>query len=451
VELLGRGEPQPAAHPRGTTVEVRSLFEKVPARRKFLRTRKTEFFHIQQILKRVALSRFDTTFRLTHNGRLGLNLPAARDAAGQLNRLAKLYGSGFAKAAIAIDTAIVGLRVSGWIAGPQLARTQADAQNLCLNGRIIRDRFLARAVRAAYGDSLPADRHPVYLLHVDIDPGGVDVNVHPAKAEVRFRDARTVHDILYSVIHRALGGEPLSGVAVTVAASPARDFGAVRNAGAVSEQWAPYRAVSEALPKDGSANSGTGVHSLGNAICCVGTRYIIATKAEQLVVIDAAGAYRRLTHQRLRDSLVSMQLSSRPLLIPETIRLTKESALVIEKAAEPLASLGVDVVRTGPEEVRILGLPAYVESAALQGLTERMVSCVRAFVDDLDWSIELQETILKLVLEHSELPREICLDRARMDKFLRELETLACRGRFEVQSVARTLDVEGLEHLFRIP
>ena len=195
---------KPASHPQGTTIEARDLFFNTPARRKFLRTEKTEFNHLEEVVKRLALSRYDVGFRLNHNGKQIYDLRPVADQMHAEHRLATLLGRKFIENALTIDVEAAGLRLWGWIGLPTFSRSQADLQYFFVNGRVVRDKLVAHAVRQAYRDVLYNGRHPTFVLYLELDPATVDVNVHPTKHEVRFRDGRLVHDFLFSRIHKVL-------------------------------------------------------------------------------------------------------------------------------------------------------------------------------------------------------------------------------------------------------
>ncbi|REG81625.1 DNA mismatch repair endonuclease MutL [Marinomonas pollencensis] len=195
---------RPASHPKGTTIDVRDLFFNTPARRKFLRTEKTEFNHLEEVVKRLALSRYDTGFRLSHNGKQVYDLRPVTDQLHAEHRLASLLGKKFIENALTIDVEAAGLRLWGWIGLPTFSRSQADLQYFFVNGRVVKDKLVAHAVRQAYRDVLYNGRHPTFVLYLELDPATVDVNVHPTKHEVRFRDGRLVHDFLFSRIHKAI-------------------------------------------------------------------------------------------------------------------------------------------------------------------------------------------------------------------------------------------------------
>ena len=214
----------------GTTVEVTDLFYNTPARRKFLKTEATELHHLDQVLKRLALGRFDVGFSFKHNERTTLQWRRAMDVDGQLGRIGAICGAAMAESLLRIDVVIGGLSLQGWIGAPTFSRSQADMQYFYLNGRFIRDKTVSHAIRQAYRDVLYHDRQPVYILNFGIDPGMVDVNVHPTKHEVRFRDARRVHDFVYRELHKLLA-RPAGSQEVAIASVDASHAPAVPGGG----------------------------------------------------------------------------------------------------------------------------------------------------------------------------------------------------------------------------
>ena len=211
---------KPAGHPRGTTVEMRDLFFNTPARRRFLRTEKTEYSHLEEVFRRIALSEFEVGFRLSHNQKVIHQLPAASAPAHRAQRVAKLCGAAFMEQALDVDVEIGGLRLHGWMGQPTFSRSQADLQYFFVNGRVIRDKVVSHAVRQAYRDVLYHGRHPAYVLYLELDPAQVDVNVHPTKHEVRFREQRMVHDFLFRTLHRTIADvRPGQGAAPALAPS----------------------------------------------------------------------------------------------------------------------------------------------------------------------------------------------------------------------------------------
>ncbi len=245
---------KPASHLHGTTIEVRDLFFNTPARRKFLRTEKTEFSHLEEVLKRIALSRYDVGFRLSHNGKQVYDLRAVGDQMSAEHRLASLLGKKFIENSLTLDVEAAGLRLWGWIGLPTFSRSQADLQYFFVNGRVVKDKLVAHAVRQAYRDVLYNGRHPTFVLYLELDPATVDVNVHPTKHEVRFRDGRLVHDFLFSKIHKVLADvRPQSSES---------DLGAVDNRGASSQEGEIKTQSNLSLnPTSTAGYSGSGVVS----------------------------------------------------------------------------------------------------------------------------------------------------------------------------------------------
>ncbi|HJU26460.1 MAG TPA: DNA mismatch repair endonuclease MutL, partial [Rhodanobacteraceae bacterium] len=263
IEAAGTriAEPQPAPGAIGTTIEVQDLFHAVPARRKFLRAERTEFGHIDELVKSLALARSDVEFRLGHNGKpVRLLKPAVEDAA-RLVRVAEMLGSGFAESCLALEHAAAGMELRGWLGLPTASRALADQQYFYVNGRLVRDRTVAHAVRQAYADVLFHGRHPAFVLFLKLDPRGIDVNVHPAKSEVRFREVRLVHDFLFRTLHEAIAGTRAGGRGMDASPAPFR-------ANERSAEAPPKLAAAEAdaLRRYEPANSAVHQSGLGLAV-----------------------------------------------------------------------------------------------------------------------------------------------------------------------------------------
>ncbi len=411
VETEGRDmEPrvQPAAHPVGTSVEVRDLFFNTPARRKFLRAEKTEFDHLQEVIKRLALARFDVGFHLRHNGKTVLSLHEAGDEISRARRVASVCGPAFLEQALPIEIERGGLRLWGWVGLPTFSRSQADLQYFYVNGRMVRDKLVAHAVRQAYRDVLFNGRHPTFVLFLEIDPATVDVNVHPTKHEVRFRDSRMVHDFLYGTLHRALADvRPEDQVAAPAAVSPmvrptglaAGEFGpqgemglaasiletpapsvqpAWRGSGAgyqqpvgnpgvsAGEAQAAYREYFSPLPaaQPQSLPQEQGdIPPLGYAVAQLKGVYIIAENAQGMVVVDMHAAHERITYERLKQAMASEGLRGQPLLVPESIALSQREADCAEEHGEWFQRLGFELQRLGEETVAIRQIPALLKQA----------------------------------------------------------------------------------------
>ncbi len=296
------GNLQPAPHPEGTTVEVRDLFHRVPARRKFLRAESTEFQHVQKAVTRLALSRFDVAFSLTHNRREQFALPVAPGRREREARIARLVGADFVAASRFVTHAQAGFALEGWIGLPSASRAQPDRQHLFVNGRMVRDRLLASAVRLGYRDVSHGGRHPAWLLYLTLDPLQVDVNAHPQKLELRFRDGRGVHDFMFRTVERALAeaGQGEAGTAPVAAATRWAGHGsrvARRSPSASRHPGIPRRRRSG---RTKSRPRQMREHPLGHAVAQLHGIYIVAQSAEGMVLVDMHAAHERILYERLK-------------------------------------------------------------------------------------------------------------------------------------------------------
>jgi DNA mismatch repair protein MutL len=393
-QVLAEGESMAtsvnaASHPQGTTVEVRDLFFNTPARRKFMRTEKTEFERIDDVVKKLALSRFDISFTLNHNQKTVQMFRAAQTQTEKERRVALVFGPEFMQHCLAIDIEIGGLRLWGWIAEPTFNRSQADMQYFYVNGRVIRDKVITHAVRQAYQDVLAHHRHPAYLLYLEIDPAAIDVNVHPTKHEVRFRDSRTVHDFLFRSLHRVLA-KPATQVAApgestatdvltssVVLQQDRMDFNYTTNR--VAEPMANYSALYSAkenrvdlgsTPTDRDAIT----PPLGYAIAQLHGIYILAENADGLVVVDMHAAHERITYERLKTAFDAEGIRSQPLLVPESIAISEREASMAEEQKSMLRQLGLVIERAGPETVLIREVPMVLHGSAVASLVRDVLS-----------------------------------------------------------------------------
>ena len=420
VETEGRdmeARVQPAAHPVGTSVEVRDLFFNTPARRKFLRTEKTEFDHLQEVIKRLALARFDVAFHLRHNGKVVLALHPASDPTSRGRRVASVCGPAFLEQALPVEIERNGLHLWGWVGLPTFSRSQADLQYFYVNGRMVRDKLVAHAVRQAYRDVLFNGRHPTFVLFLDVDPAVVDVNVHPTKHEVRFRDNRMVHDFLYGTLHRALGdvrpedqlAAPASVAQVTqvtgrdagefagqnemsLAASvmeqpqsqPAwRGVGAGYQAtrssatGNISDAQGAYREFFSPLAETSVAalpESQDDVPPLGYALAQLKGVYVLAENAQGLVLVDMHAAHERIMYERLKIAMASEGLRGQPLLVPESIAVSQREADCAEEHAQWFQVLGFELQRLGPENLAIRQIPSLLKQAEATRLVQDVLA-----------------------------------------------------------------------------
>ena len=402
----------PAPHPRGSTVEVRDLFFNTPARRKFLRTEKTEFNHLEEVVKRQALSRFDVAFHLRHNGKVIHALKACRSQLEKERRVAAVCGPGFMQNALHIDTEAMGLRLWGWVALPTFSRSQADLQHFFVNGRVIRDKLVTHAVRQAYRDVLFHGRHPAFVLYLEVDPVIVDVNVHPTKHEVRFRDGRTVHDFLFRSLHRLLadvrpddqmapaainnsvsatgsaGGEFAGQTAMPLAQSTQEvspqqlgraSHSAFSSAGEVRQQLASYGRLYGAqsngdAPMREADAAADDIPPLGFALAQLKGIYILAENARGLVLVDMHAAHERITYERMKQAREGEGIKAQPLLVPESMAVSQREADCAEQNIELFAELGLNIERAGPESLMIRQLPVMLQGSKVEQLVLDVIS-----------------------------------------------------------------------------
>ena len=374
--------PAPAAHPHGTTVEVHDLFYNTPARRRFLRTERTEFGHIEKWVRRLALSRPGIAFTLTHNQRTVLKLAAARDEEAERQRIAQICGENFAGQSVRVEREVEGIALSGWIGLPTFNRSQPDLQYWFVNGRSVTDKTLAHAVRHAYRDVLFHGRYPAYVLNLTMDPAGVDANAHPAKHEVRFRDGRRVHGVVSQTIEVALGDTRPGGHDVTpipmtrerVFDQGAMPLPASPSGSAVRETLATYRAMATAPSLADVPAEASEVPPLGFAVAQLAGIYILAENRDGLVIVDMHAAHERITYEKLKTSFEDRNLVRQPLLVPETLAVAETEANLVEQEGATLESFGLVVDRSGPTSVTVREVPALLRNADAGSLLRDVLS-----------------------------------------------------------------------------
>jgi len=452
LDGYGNAAPQPAAHPVGTTIEVRDLFHAVPARRKFLRAERTEFGHIDELVRSLALARPHVEFRLVHNGKPVRMLKPAPDESAQLQRAGELLGDTFAQNCLHIEHAAAGLRLTGWIGLPTASRAQADQQYFHVNGRLVRDRSVAHAVRQAYEDVLYHGRHPAFVLFLELDPAAVDVNVHPAKREVRFRDARLVHDFLFHALHEAVAqtraGETGSGSLsrremrfgeisgresepdpLSDPVSPPRQFGlgvreahadpyavllGQRDAASIAHAPLPETEAGEAAP-------------LGYALAQLAGIYILAENAHGLVLVDMHAAHERVTYEKLKASRDAHQVRAQQLLVPQAIAVSEREAAAAEEHAATLAQCGLELDRSGPRQVTARRIPALLDGADVAQLARDVLGELAEHGSSRRLE-ELQNELLSTMACHGSVRAHRRLTLPEMNALLREMEATERSG-----------------------
>ncbi len=404
VEGGAVGEVAPRQHPPGTTVEVRELFYNVPARRRFLRAERTELGHIEEWLRSLALARPDVELRVSHNGK-----PSRRyKGGGELfsdERLHETLGAEFARHALRVEHEGAGLRLHGWIALPAYSRASADQQYLYVNGRSVRDRSVAHAVRQAYSDVLYHGRQPAWVLFLELDPARVDVNVHPAKHEVRFRDSRLLYDFVYRTLQQALADTRAGQQAAAAESADAPSFGGARPAARMDAIFQPgqsglalrtdearagYAALyggaapmpeqawhAGAAPANMPAADDTAPPPLGYAVAQLHGIYILSQCADGLIVVDMHAAHERIGYEKLKRAHDTEGLRVQPLLVPQSVAVSEREADMAEREAQTLADLGFEVSRSGPGTLLLRGVPALLAEGDTEALLRDVLADLR--------------------------------------------------------------------------
>jgi DNA mismatch repair protein MutL len=437
------GGLQPHPHPIGTSVEVRDLFFNVPARRKFLRAERTEYGHVEEWLRSLALARPDVELRLAHNGRPSRQYRAV-SSTQRLHRVAEALGQDFSTACLAVDAEAAGLRLHGWVGSPTVSRSSADQQYFYVNGRAVRDRIVTHAVRQAYADVLFHGRHPAYVLFLELDPRRVDVNVHPAKLEVRFRDSRLVHEFVYRTLHEALagtragsGGRPLDAMAANALAvggqgnwAPAQQPMSlpVRETLAAYSQLYGARDGGEARPGAQMAPADdTRAPPLGYALAQLHGVFILAENEQGLVLVDMHAAHERITYERLKEAQDGAGIRSQPLLVPLSLSVSAREADLAEEHAEALSSLGFELRRAGPQSLGVRAVPALLADLDPRALVPDVLEELREHGASRVLEHARNELLATLAC-HSSVRANRRLTIAEMNALLRDMEATERSG-----------------------
>jgi DNA mismatch repair protein MutL len=461
-----KAQLQPAAHPIGTSVEVRDLFFNTPARRKFLRTEKTEFGHLEEVIKRLALSRFDVAFSLKHNQKVIHNLRPADTQAAQEKRVASVCGPAFIEQALHIDMEAPGLRLWGWVGLPTFSRSQMDLQYFFVNGRVVRDKLVGHAVRQAYRDVLYHGRHPAFVLYLELESANVDVNVHPTKNEVRFRDGRLVHDFIFRSLHKALaqvrpetptgGGIEQLGVMQEQAAMPVQgleagvfagqtqvDLGqAAGNPAAPAMQPMPWQGASfnQYSPRQmqeqaqvyaslhGDLNASEAavteagqVPPLGYAVAQLHGIYIVSENAKGLILVDMHAAHERIVYEKMKISWAQQGIKAQPLLVPISIAVSSREADQVETQQELFAELGFVIDRAGSENILVRQVPSLLQHANVEQLVRDVLADVVTYGSS-DRIRAAHNELLGTMACHGAVRANRRLNHVEMNALLRDME-----------------------------
>ncbi|MDG1694713.1 MAG: DNA mismatch repair endonuclease MutL [Porticoccaceae bacterium] len=386
---------QPAAHPAGTSVDVRDLFFNTPARRKFLRTETTEYNRIDDHAKKLALSHMQVAFSLRHNQRVNLNLQPAQTVLEQEKRVADICGKPFMEQALYLDNQRTGIRLWGWIGLPTFSRSQTDLQHFFVNGRSIRDKVVSHAVRQAYQDVLYHGRHPAFVLFLEIEPKDVDVNVHPTKHEVRFRDSRVIHGFVSSTLQKALAQDrPQDHLQsneaqslLTEEAIPTQSTMGLAPAPSplnYSPKLSGYQGQSvntpmhayQSLYAEGGAEESAIIPPLGFAIAQLKGIYILAENEQGMIVVDMHAAHERITYEQMKTDFDKEGLIAQPLLVPESLSVSQREADAVEQNPDVFVRLGFSVERAAAESIVVREIPALLRGTQVEALLRDVISDV---------------------------------------------------------------------------
>ncbi|MBL4647572.1 MAG: DNA mismatch repair endonuclease MutL [Gammaproteobacteria bacterium] len=419
-----------ASHPQGTTIEIRDLFFNTPVRRKFLKTEKTEFSHIENVVERIALSHFDIAIHFQHNDRTVFNLPEAHSLVEQQTRLTKVCGPAFVKQSLHFSTAAEGLSLTGWISNPDASRAYADLQYFFVNGRIVKDKVLNHAVRVAAQSFVPEGRHLGYVLYLQCDPGSVDVNVHPTKHEVRFHESRWVHDFVSQALKKELASVELDShhavITVDTTISPAinekipqKNISYTTNtAGLKTTAYQPAGSVSHSFKGINESRARYTVAEqqcpvpltigiLGEALLPLRKQFFLAENDQGLVIVNQQLAQRYIFAEKLMLADKHKGLIAQPLLLPVTVKLSMKQLEKLEQSESRLKNLGIKYQQIGPGNISIRELPALLQQADI-------VSLFLQLADDDD--------IINTLASFASHSAQKNLDKNDMNTILRQLE-----------------------------
>ncbi len=461
--------PTPAAHEPGSCVEVLDIYFNTPARRKFLKSESTEYAHCDETFKRIALARPDVAFRLQHNGRAQWHLPSHNRA----ERISAVLGEDFGAAAIPVEAESGNTRLTGLVGAPASARGTRDAQYFLVNGRFVRDKILAHALRQAYQDVLHHDRHPSFVLSLDIDPARVDVNVHPAKSEVRFRDSQAVHQFVFHAVSRALSGA--AGAATDVIPeAPARTesagfmgtqhrmplgvaqssavyetlFGRGGAAAALSTPaaaWAPAAPGASAVRASGEAE----LPPLGFALAQLAGIYVLAQNEHGLVIVDMHAAHERIVYEKLKVQLDADRIAMQPLLIPAVFNAERIDVATAEDHADTLSKIGFEIAVLSPTSLAVRAVPVALKDADAGQLARDVLREIRE-VGASRVLIEAQNELLSTMACHTAVRANRLLTVTEMNALLREMEATERSGQCNHgRPTWHQISVAELDKLFR--
>ncbi len=441
-------DPQPDPHPQGTTIDVRDLFYNTPARRKFLKAEKTEFAHIETLIKRMTLSRFDIGFTLFHNQKEIFNLKPAISPSAQEQRIGSICGPSFIENSVKIEFSASGLHLTGWVGLPTFSRSQQDMQFFYVNGRLIKDKLVSHAVKQAFQDVLFHGRHPVFVLYLTLDPTLVDVNAHPAKLEVRFREGRLVHDFLFSALYRSLADirpeNRIDHITVTdnlaldsahetdprahfksigayTPRPPQQSLLPLTIAEAINGYTSLYSSDLPLQKPENTVSEHSDSHPLGYAVAHLHATFIVAETPKGIILVDTHAAHERITYERLKQQYQEGGIPSQPLLLPIKITVSSAEADLAESEDSFFSSLGFELTRSGPETIILRSTPALLGNIDKEKLIRDVLADIS--VNGISQRIQEQRNqVLATMACHGSVRAHRRLTLEEMNALLRDME-----------------------------
>ena len=432
----------PVSHAEGTTIEVRDLFFNTPARRKFLKKERTEFSKIDEIIKRLALSRFDVHVSLRHNQKIIYNLLPAKSNSEKQRRVGLLCGSKFVENSILIDRERAGLKLWGWVGLATFSRSQGDLQYFYVNGRSVKDKLVTHAVKQAYRDVLFHGRHPAYVLFLELDPSLVDVNVHPTKHEVRFRDSRFVHDFLFSSLYKSLSevrpvdqletskelNQLNSAFDLPQKMNESNDGRFNQSALSLVDGERNFLESSDKSDDFSRAeNQRTDVPPLGYAVAQLHGVFILAQNDQGLVIVDTHAAHERITYERMKRALADDGLKTQTLLVPISIALSHTEVDYAEDNKTALLELGLEIERVSDEALVVRKVPALLRDSDIEQLVRDVISDLIKF-GTTDLINSKQDDLISTMACHGSVRANRQLTIQEMNALLRDMETTERSG-----------------------
>lgn len=459
---------EPAAHPVGTTVEVRDLFYNTPARRKFLRTEKTEFGHIHEVIKRLALSRFDVHFKLVHNRKTIMVLKAAHTETEQQQRIAMLCGPEFVEKGLKIEVTSGDRHLSGWIVQPTYSRSQSDMQYFFVNQRVIRDRMINQAIRQAYQDVLYTGRYPAYVLYLQVDPEEIDINVHPTKHEIRFARSGQIYSFLVHTLQNTLaetrpqpsqappqmeGIAPKSHTQTSPVQTPLAFYekkatNTLPKTTATIQDTLQAYAILQATPQSTSPAVENPIPPLGYALAQLHGIYILAENAEGLVLIDSHAAHERIIYERMKLAWQANKLSAQTLLVPISVAVNEREVTLFETEYTLFQQLGFEIDLAGPDTLVVRQVPVLLVQADIVTLIRDVLADLLRFEHSARLQTHIHD-ILSTMACHAAVRAHRQLDVSEMNALLRDMEETARSNQCNHgRPTWIQLDMKALDQLF---